>query len=63
MPETMGTREASEKWGYSMSTIAIWCNQGRIPGAKQYKNRGPWAIPIDAVCPKRLRKDSKEKNE
>ena len=52
MADTMGTREASEKWGYSQATIANWCNQGKIPGAKQYRNRGPWYIPKNTECPK-----------
>ena len=39
--DTMGTREASEKWGFSQSTIAIWCKEGKIEGATQYRNRGP----------------------
>ena len=60
MADTMGTREASEKWGYSQTTIAIWCRQGKIPGAQQYKERGPWAIPKDAICPQKIKK--KENN-
>ena len=52
MADTMGTREASEKWGYSQETIAIWCRMGKIQGAQQYKARGPWYIPKDALCPK-----------
>ncbi len=53
MADYMGTREASEKWAYSQSTIANWCKAGKIPGAVQYRDRGPWFIPKDAKCPKK----------
>ena len=56
MSDTMGTREASDKWGYSQATIASWCKAGKIDGAVQYRNRGPWAIPKDAECPKTIKK-------
>jgi hypothetical protein len=61
MADTMGTREASEKWGYSQTTIAIWCKEGKIDGATQYRNRGPWAIPTDAMCPKPIKKKGEMK--
>ena len=60
MAETMGTREASELWGYSQATIANWCKEGRIDGAIQYKNRGPWSIPKNAECPKPQKERRKE---
>lgn len=52
MTDTMGTREASEKWGVPQSTISKWCREGRIPGAEQFKKGTPWQIPKDAKCPK-----------
>ena len=30
MSDSMGTREASEKWGYPQSTISEWCRKGLI---------------------------------
>ena len=51
MAETMGTKEASEKWGYPQTTIARWCREGRIKGASQDAPGSPWHIPKDAVCP------------
>lgn len=61
MADMMGTREASDKWGYSQSTIAIWCKAEKIPGAVQYRERGPWFIPKNAVCPKPVKKKEKER--
>lgn len=54
--DTMGTREAAEKWGYPQTTIATWCREGKIVGAEQYRKRGPWQIPKDAKCPKSTKK-------
>ena len=59
MADTMGTREASEKWGYAQTTIAGWCKSGMIKGAIQYRNKGPWQIPKDASCPR----DKKQRRE
>ena len=33
----MGTKQASEKWGYSQGTISNWCRQGMIQDAEQKK--------------------------
>lgn len=60
MADTMGTREAADKWGYSQSTIANWCKEGIIEGTIQYRNRGPWAIPKDAKCPKPIKKQKED---
>lgn len=35
----MGTKEASEKWGYTQETIRIWCANGLIANATQDKKR------------------------
>ena len=48
----MGTKEASEKWGYSQAIIQRWCREGKITNATQNKKSSPWHIPIDAICPK-----------
>ena len=61
MADTMGTREASEKWGYDASTISGWCRKGLIQGAEQFKKGSPWQIPKDAKCPKPI-KANKEEN-
>lgn len=53
MNETMGTKKASDLWGYSQSTIANWCREGKIDGATHDAAGSPWQIPIDAVPPKR----------
>lgn len=47
----IGTKEASEKWGVSQSTVQKWCRQGKIKGATQDKPRSPWHIPKDAKKP------------
>lgn len=52
--ETMGTKEASELWGYSQGTISKWCRQGLIPGARQDAPGSPWHIPKNAKCPKNI---------
>lgn len=57
MADTMGTKEASEKWGYSQSQISKWCRDDSISGASQFKKGSPWQIPIDAKCPKSIKKN------
>lgn len=52
----MGTKEASKKWGYSQVTIAKWCKEGKIKNATQDKVGSPWHIPMDAKCPKPIKK-------
>ena len=47
----MGTKEASELWGYPPNTISRLCQQGKIPGAQQTAPCSPWFIPRDALCP------------
>lgn len=56
----MGTREASEKWGYPQATISSWCRAGLIKDASQDKKGSPWHIPKGAECPKSIKK--KESN-
>lgn len=52
----MGTKKASEKWGYSQETIRKWCANGLIPNATQDKKGAPWHIPQNAQCPKKIKK-------
>lgn len=47
--EYITIKEASEKWGISVSRIGILVNEGRIPGAKHFGRS--WQIPADAVKP------------
>lgn len=56
MSDTMGTLEASEKWGYTQQTIRKWCADGLIKDASQDKKCSPWHIPKDAECPKKIKK-------
>ncbi len=51
MSESMGTKEAAEKWGYKQSTISKWCREGKIPGADHDAKGSPWHIPKNAICP------------
>ena len=54
--EYMGTKEASEQWGYHASTISRWCRNNMIEGAEQDDTGSPWRIPINAKCPKKIKK-------
>ena len=51
----IGTKEASERWGYTQETIRKWCADGLIPNATQDKKGSPWHIPADAICPKKIK--------
>ena len=55
----MGTKEASEKWGYTQATIRKWCNDGLIPNATQDKKGSAWHIPKDARCPQKIKNINK----
>lgn len=37
----IGTKEASERWGYTQDTIRKWCSAGLIPNATQDKKGSP----------------------
>ena len=52
MADTIGTKEASEEWGYPQSTIRSWCLKGLIPFATQDAPGSPWHIPKSAKCPR-----------
>lgn len=51
----IGTKEASERWGYTQETIRKWCAEGLIPNATQDKKGSPWHIPSDATCPRKIK--------
>ena len=51
----IGTKEASERWGYTQDTIRKWCAEGLIPNATQNKKGSLWHIPADAICPKKVK--------
>lgn len=56
--EYMGTKEASEKWGYKQSTIQKWCREGKIVlvlKPEKSKHNGQWQIPINAECPRPIK--------
>ena len=59
MSDAMGTREASEKWGYTPETIRKWCKAGLLD-ANQDSPGSPWHIPKDAICPKPIKKTKGE---
>lgn len=56
MSDSLGTKEASELWGYSQVIIQKWCHNGLIPGADQGKKGSLWHIPKNAVCPKPVKR-------
>lgn len=51
----MGTKTASEKWGYTQATISKWCRNGDIKDAEQDSKGSAWRIPINAKCPKPIK--------
>ena len=56
MSDSMGTKEASKKWGYSQETIRKWCFDGLVEGAEQDAKGSPWHIPKNAKCPKAIKR-------
>ena len=55
MADSIGTKEAAEKWGYKQATITKWCRENKIPGAEQDEKGSPWRIPKDAECPRKMK--------
>lgn len=39
----------AEEWGITQRRVAIYCKEGRVPGAELIGNR--WFLPIDAKKP------------
>ena len=58
--EYITTQEASEKWGISERRVQIFCQTGRILGAKRHG--WSWAIPSDAIKPLDARIAKKNNN-
>ncbi len=56
MSDSMGTKEAAEKWGVTQSSVSKWCREGLIPNVNQDKKGSPWHIPKDAICPMTIKK-------
>lgn len=52
LADSIGTKEASERWGYSQGTISKWCREGKIEGASHDGEGSPWHIPKNAECPR-----------
>lgn len=61
MADSIGTKEAAEKWGYSQDTIRKWCKNGLIKGASQDDIGSPWHIPKNAKCPRHIMRKGKNK--
>ena len=55
MEDYVGTKAMSELWGCSQAQITKWCREGKIDGAEQDRYGSPWRIPVDAICPKRIK--------
>lgn len=62
MADTMGTKEASKRWGYPPKTISDWCRKGLIQGASHDGKYSPWHIPKNAKCPRPIRKTTNKEN-
>ena len=60
MSDSMGTREAAERWGYTQATISKWCRLGLIADVNHAAPGSPWHIPKDAVCPKPIKQKEQE---
>lgn len=55
--EYMTVKEAAKRWNRSESTIRKWCTSGQLLAVeKAQKISGRWQIPVDAECPKPVKK-------
>ena len=57
--EYLTSADCAKKWNVSQRRVAIYCKEGRVPGAELIGNR--WFLPIDAKKPGDPRKMRKEK--
>ena len=57
--EYLTSADCAKKWNISQRRVAIYCKEGRVPGAELIGNR--WFLPIDAKKPGDPRKMRKEK--
>ena len=50
------TKDAAEAWGVSTVRVREFCQQGRVPGARQriVAGRAVWLIPVNAPRPEQL---------
>lgn len=62
MSDSMVTKKAVERWGYSPATISRWRRQGSIKGTDHDGEGSPWHIPKDAECPKTLKNNEEGQN-
>ena len=60
MSDSMGTKEAADKWGCSQDTVAKWCREGKIEGVNQDSPGSPWHIPQDTAPPKSYKRREKK---
>lgn len=44
--EYLTSADCAKKWNVSQRRVAIYCKEGRVPGAELIGNR--WFLPIDA---------------
>lgn len=51
--EYLTAQEFSKIWNKNRQMIAIWCRNGRFPGA--FKMGGSWFIPADTEYPEDMR--------
>ena len=55
--EYMTTKEAADLWGYPVTEIRKWCKEGLLYSmVKAEKKSGRWQIPLNAQCPKPIKK-------
>ncbi len=52
MKRYLSVQQTADKWGVSVRWVNQYILEGRIPGCERFE-RG-WAVPEDAVKPKRL---------
>lgn len=45
----LSAREAAEVLGVSPATVASYCAEGLLPGARKLRAGSPWRIPASAV--------------
>ena len=59
MKRYLSVQQTADKWGVSVRWVNQYILEGRIPGCERFE-RG-WAVPEDAVKPKRLTPSVKAK--
>ncbi len=46
----MGTKETSEHWGVSQTTVSKWCRGNKIPGAEQDSAQKSKSLAYTLLC-------------